>query len=104
VTELDGADQKSLNINFPAKVVDAYEVNGQEEKIGGADYANGKLNFSLSHYTIRSFAVKFDKPVKPMSIPKQQELDLAYDQDVFSPDNNRSDGRLGWEGLHFRLS
>ena len=95
VTELDGVDQKALNITFPAKVVDAYEVNGQEEKIGGADYANGKLNFSLSHYTIRSFAVKFDKPANPMSAPKQQELDLAYDQDAFSPDNNRSDGRFG---------
>ncbi len=101
VTELDGVDQKALNISFPAKVIEAYEVNGQEEKIGSSDYANGKLNFSLSHYTIRSFAVKFDKPVRPMSIPKQQELDLAYDLDLFSPDNNRSDGRLGRGGPSF---
>ncbi len=79
ITELDGVDQKGLNITFPGKVIDAYEVNGQEERVGDADFANGKLNFSLSHYTIRSFAVRFEKVLKLEEVAPVKEPLLAGD-------------------------
>lgn len=94
VNELEGIDQKALHIIFPFKIEDAYEVNGQEERIGDADFTNERMDFSLSHYTIRSFAVKFEKASHQMSPSKQQEIDLVYDMDVFSYDNNRSDGKF----------
>lgn len=93
-TELMGKDQKGLSITFPGKVVDAYEVNGQEQKLGKADFSGGKLNFDLSHYTIRSFAVKFADPLKQAEKPEQKVVNLPYNLDVFSFDHNRTDGRF----------
>jgi alpha-mannosidase len=94
VNELMGKDQQKINISFPGKVIDAYEVNGQEQKIGNADYSNGKLNFDITHYTIRSFAVKVEAPAKPISQPEQMFVELPYNVDVFSFDHNRSDGNF----------
>ena len=50
-----------VSLTFPGKIVDAYEVNGQEKKIGTADFTNGILNFDMTGFLIRSFAVKFDR-------------------------------------------
>ena len=38
VNELYGKDAKGVSLSFPGKIVDAYEVNGQEKKIGSADF------------------------------------------------------------------
>ena len=95
VNELIGKDAKGLFITFPGKITDAYEVNGQEQKIGGpVNFANNKLNFDLSHYTIRSFAVKFEPPSKPLTQVKQTEVTLPYNLDAFSFDDNRDDGQF----------
>jgi alpha-mannosidase len=92
VTELSGNDLQAQNVSFPGKVVDAFEVNGQEKKIGNANFKGGKLNFDLSHYTIRSFAVKLENPSKPISKPEQAIVELPYNSDAFSFDHNRADG------------
>lgn len=92
VNELSGKDLQTQTMSFPGKVVDAYEVNGQEQKIGDADFKGGKLNFSLSHYTIRSFAVKLEAPAKQAVKPEQLFVELPYNEDAFSFDHNRSDG------------
>ncbi len=91
VNELLGKDLQSAVISFAGKITDAYEVNGQEQKIGTADFRDGKLHFDLTHYTIRSFAVKL------ASLPGSKEIgqkpvSLQYDADVMSNDNNRDDG------------
>jgi alpha-mannosidase len=94
VTELTGNDQKGMTLSFPGKVTDAYEVNGQEQKSGDANFSNGKLNFDISHYTIRSFAVKLDASGVSSSKPDQVPVNLTFNQDAFSFDNNRSDGNF----------
>ncbi|HEY4785093.1 MAG TPA: glycoside hydrolase family 38 C-terminal domain-containing protein [Bacteroidales bacterium] len=92
VNELNGKDHKSVSIKFPGKIIDAYEVNGQEEKIGSANSKDKSLTFDLSHYTIRSFAVKFaTSPIQSTS-SIQKQLALPYNQDGFSFDQNRDDG------------
>ncbi len=92
VNELTGKDLQTQSISFPGKVVDAYEVNGQEQKIGSAEVKDGKLNFSLSHYTIRSFAVKLQASAKPAVKPEQLFVELPYNEDAFSFDHNHADG------------
>jgi alpha-mannosidase len=91
VNELFGQDAKGIQLSFPGKISDAYEVNGQEQKIGAADFSDGKLNFDITHYTIRSFAVKLQSPSSPLTKPSVTELDLPYNQDIMSFDDNRSD-------------
>jgi len=95
VNELYGKDVKGIDITFPGKIIDAYEVNGQEQKIATADFANGKLNFDISHFTIRSFAVKFASSTNNINKLAQTPVTIPYNQDGMSFDNNRSDGNLG---------
>jgi alpha-mannosidase len=94
VNELYGKDARNVRISFPAKIVDAYEVNGQEQKTGNADFTNGALNFDMTRFLIRSFAVKFEAPVSLVAKPVQASLELPFNQDVFSFDTKRSDGNF----------
>ncbi len=101
VNELNGIDTKAVSLDFPGEIVDAYEVNGQEKKIGPADFRNGNLNFDLSHYTIRSFAVKFEPAKNRVAIPSQVELALPFNADFISFDENRHDCNNGRGGLSY---
>lgn len=92
VNELSGKDLKHLKITFPSKIIDAYEVNGQEKKIGTISTNNADLQFDLSHYTIRSFAVKLQTVTSDAFA--QQSVELPYDADIISFDTNRDDGDL----------
>ena len=94
VNELYGKDVTGVALSFPGKIVDAYEVNGQEKRIGNADFTNGILNFDMSMFIIRSFAVKFENPISPLSKPVQAEVTLPYNQDGISFDAKRTDGNL----------
>lgn len=92
--ELYGKSVNGVSVAFPGKVVDAYEVDGQEEKIGGADFTNGKLNFDAGKFAIKSFAVKLAKPEDTAANFIQKCIDIPYDQDVISLDGNRADGNM----------
>ncbi len=92
--ELYGKDAKSISVNFPGKIVDAFEVNGQEKQIGTANFANGILNFDMTRFSIRSFAVKFAQSDLTAIKIVQQNVDLPFNGDVLSSDNNRADGNM----------
>ena len=94
VNELYGKDTRNVRISFPANITDAYEVNGQEQRIGNADFTGGVLNFDMTRFLIRSFAVKFEAPASIVSKPVQASLELPFNQDIFSYDSKRSDGDL----------
>jgi alpha-mannosidase len=94
VNELYGKEAKNVKISFPGKIIDAYEVNGQEKKIGSADFTNGVLNLDMTRFLIRSFAVRFEEPASPMSKPPQAAVELTFNQDGISFDTKRSDGNL----------
>ncbi len=91
VNELSGKDGKNLLLRFPAQIMDAYEVNGQEQKIGSVNFAKGVLNFDLSHFTIRSFAIKLKPSHNDNEKLKQLPLVLPYNFDHISFDTNRID-------------
>jgi alpha-mannosidase len=91
VNELFGKDTKGNSITFAGTIADAYEVNGQEQKIGPATFSGNKLNADLTHYTIRSFAVKF-APISSTGKSSQAFVELPYNQDAMSFDDNRDDG------------
>ena len=94
VNELSGKDLKNIKITFPANIVDAYEVNGQEKKTGSVTIDKGSLTFNLSHYTIRSYAVKLQAPALAHVAIPQANVALAYNEDVISYDQNRDDGNF----------
>ncbi len=92
INELYGKDAEGIRVTFPGKIEDAYEVNGQEQKIGKADFSGRILSFGISHYAIRTFAVKFQSFIKAEPLPEQVPLVLPFDTDVMSFDDNRWDG------------
>jgi len=94
VNELSGKDLTDVKLTMPGKITDAYEINGQEQKIGNADFFGNTIGFGLSHYTIRSFAVKLSTPDTPIQPVEQVTVALPYNQDVMSFDNNRDDGNF----------
>nr|WP_321408439.1 glycoside hydrolase family 38 C-terminal domain-containing protein [uncultured Carboxylicivirga sp.] len=95
VNELCGSDLKKGQLTFPWKLVDAFEVDGQENKIGEVDFSSNQLTFELSHNTIRSFAVKLATPQQLLDI-SQVSVSIPYNTDVMSFDTNRHDGNLAW--------
>ena len=63
--ELCGQEAKNVTVSLAGKIADAYEVDGQERRIGNANIENGKLVCDMSKNSIRSFAVKLENsPVK----------------------------------------
>ena len=94
VNELSGKDLQGVKVSFPAAIADAYEVNGQEQRIGNAAVSNGQLQFDLSHYTLRSFAVKLKSKASQTAIA-QAQVTLPYNADVITHDLNRWDGVFG---------
>jgi alpha-mannosidase len=92
VNELTGSDLTGINLKFPGKILEAFEVNGQEQKIATAEFSGNTMSLDLSHYSIRSFAFKL-APQHQLQI-SQSPAGLHYDQDVISFDNNRTDGNM----------
>ncbi|MCE1198400.1 MAG: glycosyl hydrolase-related protein [Marinilabiliales bacterium] len=92
VNELSGKDQHGILLSLPGKITDAYEVNGQEQKIGEIRPKNNQLEFDLTGSSLRSFAIKLDPLAKTSVV--QSQVALPYDQDVMSHDDNRTDGDM----------
>jgi len=91
--ELSGKDLTHVKVTLPSPILDAYEVNGQEKKIGDAKIINNKIIFNLGHHTIRSFAVKLQSEYTYDTM-LQKAVKLPYNVDVISYDYNRSDGNM----------
>lgn len=91
VNEAKGNDLQAVSIRFLNEIEDAYEVNGQEQRIGKANFAGNAVRFDLSHYTLKSFAVKL-KPQANDTPFDQQPVKIPYNRDVFTFDTNRHDG------------
>lgn len=94
INELLGKDARAINMKFPAKIIDAYEVNGQELKTGEANFSAQDLKCAISPYGIKSFAVKFASALDNGKATTQMPVAIPYNVDAFSFDTNRDDGHL----------
>jgi alpha-mannosidase len=94
VNELFGKDANNVTITLPGKIVDAYEVNGQEKKIGAADFSGGNLNFNMTRFLMRSFAVKIESVTSSSVKLVQLALEIPFNEDGISYDTKRSDGNM----------
>ena len=94
VNELYGKNANGVSVSFPGKIVDAYEVNGQEKRVGNADFTGGTLNFDITKFLIRSFAVKFEKAAQTLAKLEQKSVVIPFNEDAISFDSNRKDGNM----------
>jgi alpha-mannosidase len=96
--ELFGQEAKNAAVSFAGKIAAAYEVDGQERRLGDARVENGKLVCDMTKCGLRSFAVKLENPEVVLVPPASETVGLDYNVDVASSDNNRRDGRMDREG------
>jgi alpha-mannosidase len=102
IVELSGEPQKNVRLNFPAPLVDAREVNGQEQTLFSrqdgvrhevsARTAGAALITALGPYQLRTFALKLATPRVKLTPPQSQPVNLTYDQSVASNDATKSVG------------
>jgi alpha-mannosidase len=94
VQELTGKEAKNVQLTIAGGIKSAYEVNGQEFKIGPAIVKDSKLIFDIGIYGIRSFAIELKEPAKKIEKPEYAAIKLNYNIDVISSDSNRVDGMM----------
>ncbi len=97
--ELVGKDIQNVEVALSAKIIKAWEIDGQEHLIGEATLKNGKLLTDMNKFAIRSFAVQLEPPAEKLNEPASIELPLPFDQDVVSSEKNRKNGRFDEQGL-----
>jgi alpha-mannosidase len=93
--------KRSLNgyiVRFISPVVEAREINGQEDDLGVAEVQDGMLVVNLAAYEIKAFAVKLaprETQVDPLtSLP----VELPFNHDGISFDSDRTNGDLDGHG------
>ncbi|HMG72256.1 MAG TPA: glycoside hydrolase family 38 C-terminal domain-containing protein [Pyrinomonadaceae bacterium] len=96
VVEMDGKPAENVRFNFPAAVVAAREVNGQEQPIGPAKIESGALVTSLGAYQPRTFALKIAAPNMKAPLTQSQPVTLDYELSVASRRNRPADGCFDW--------
>lgn len=97
--ELWGRDAEDIEISFHSWIFDAYEVDGQERRIGDAVVKGGKLVCDMSPYSPRSFAVRLTPPpIISLTPPVCESVLLPFNEDVVTTDSDRADGRFDSEG------
>ena len=99
--ELFGIPIDNADVTFAGKINSAYEVDGQERKIGDAALKEGRLIVSLGKFGIRSFAVTLEPPADKLTEPLNFPVNLTYDQTVISSEKHRRNGVFALNGYAF---
>ena len=94
--EMDGRPAANVAVTFPAPVLAAREVNGQEQPVGPATIANGELVTSFSAYQPRTFAIKLAPPRAKIAPASFQPLSLDYEMSVAARVGRPADGAFDW--------
>jgi alpha-mannosidase len=93
--ELIGRNAEGVTLNLGRGIVSAYEVDGQERRIGDAAVIDGKLAIDMTPYAIRSFALKpADAPCR-VNKPISKAVTLNYNVNAFTADGQAADGVFG---------
>ena len=99
VRETSGRPQNPVTITFDRPVLAAREVNGMEDEIGPATIEDGRLVFALTPYQPKAFAVTLDPLVdNPVPRPKYAAVELPFNVDGISWDDDRCDGDMDGHG------
>ncbi len=86
--ELWGLPADDVQVSFVKPILEAREVDGQERIIGAADVHDGRLRLDMKPYSPHSFAIKLREPNAELSPPRAQIIDLPFDTDVTTGDDD----------------
>lgn len=97
VQELLGRPART-RLTLAAPILSAREVNAAEEAVGAITVAAGGLDFSLTPYQPRTFAVRIAAAPRPVA-GQTARIALPFNLDGVSLDGNRTDGNFDGHGL-----
>lgn len=92
--EIAGVAHPAVAVRFGDGLGAAREVNGQEQAIGPAAIAEGRLVVELGRFQPRSFALTALPPAERLVPPQVRTIELPFDRTVTSPDADRRRGRF----------
>ncbi|MFG0276233.1 MAG: hypothetical protein ACF8QF_14380, partial [Phycisphaerales bacterium] len=96
--ELWGRPAQDVRVSMTAPILEAWEVDGQERRIGSARVVDGALALDMTAYSPRSYAVRLAPPTSPLRVPTGASIALPYNADVLSTDADRTDGMFDERG------
>ena len=96
--ELSGNAAEGVLLEMGSAIERASEVDGQERKIKELPVSNGKLQLDMGGYDIRSFALQLKGYREQLDKPTYSTLELPFNTDVMSQDDNRSNGAIDDSG------
>ena len=92
LVELDGKPAPDVLVSFAGPVAAAREINAQEQPIGPADVADGKLKVTFSPYQPRTFALRLNPAASKAAVVKSQPVAIKYDLAIASNDDTKTSG------------
>jgi len=92
LVELDGKPAPDVLVSFAGPVAAAREINAQEQPIGPADVADGKLKITFSPYQPRTFALRLNPATSKAAVVKSQPVAIKYDLAIASNDDTKTSG------------
>ena len=91
--------QERVRVSLATPILAAREVNGVEQHLGDVDVQGGELVVDLAPFQPRTFALTLGSPEEPLTLPNARTVELPYDLDVVSTDDNRADGDFDGTGV-----
>jgi len=95
--EMDGKAATDVHFSFAGPVASAREINAQEQSIGSATVADGKLVTSFTAYQPRTFALKLATAKVSAAAVRSQPVTLPYTLAVATNDDTKTSGG-GFDG------
>ena len=81
--ETSGLAVQDAGIRFAADILEAKELNGNEEEIGSASASGNTLEFEIGPYAMKTYLVRLTKPESPAA-PVSAQIDLPFDKKTAS--------------------
>lgn len=94
VQELYGQSASAVRLSAGAGIASVREVDGCERDLRPATLVDGELEFSITAYQPRTFALTLAPSSVTVSAPDSAFVTLPYNRDAFSWDSSRSDGNF----------
>lgn len=98
VNEMNGKDYRNASLSFAMPIASVKETNGIEEETDShATISGNRLSFSGKAFQPRTFKVTF-RSRKPLTLPKEQTVDLPYNAVAFTTDEFNRAGNFDRRG------
>ncbi len=96
--ETSGRPVNDVTLTFGSGIDSALSLSGVEKELGPAEVVDGALTFDMAPYELRTFGLTPRRFDHPLSTATSRPLELPFNVDVMSRNEDRGDGDFGGQG------